>query len=270
MLNNGDEESPVSRGDLILYQNQKLKRMSILHPAYDPLVYVLMFPHGDDGWTVNIPYRNVNLAAVLWPEIDNNDVLEDADLAEDDQQDHGDIDMFDASQEVVQQLAAATLDDPPPIVPQHIEAFPPELGADAMDEDDHEEMRNIYAAQRHPAPHAQEHGRDEMRNMHAVERNPAQPALEHGHEEMRNNFAAELNMDPSEQALEEIPETPLPFALADDREWEADPLLEQEVDDADLLAAIQEAAIQEEMSEEEEEDDAEEPEAPEPGDELQP
>ena len=37
------------------------------------------------------------------------------------------------------------------------------------------------------------------------------------------------------------------------------------MDDAELLAAIQE-----EMSEEEEEDDAEETEAPEPGDELQP
>ena len=32
-----------------------IKKISELHPSYDPLHYVLLFPRGDDGWHADIP-----------------------------------------------------------------------------------------------------------------------------------------------------------------------------------------------------------------------
>ena len=46
--------------DLILSaRDGSLKRISIYHRSYDPLQYVLMFPHGDDGWELDM-YSNSN------------------------------------------------------------------------------------------------------------------------------------------------------------------------------------------------------------------
>lgn len=55
----GDEDIDEHR-EIILRlkapaQGGSLKRISHLHPMYSPLHYVLMFPHGEQGWHTNIP-----------------------------------------------------------------------------------------------------------------------------------------------------------------------------------------------------------------------
>jgi Helitron helicase-like domain at N-terminus len=54
----GTEE--VSSRDLIVFERDgNLRRISELHPAYLPLYYVLLFPYGEHGWTINIPHTNI-------------------------------------------------------------------------------------------------------------------------------------------------------------------------------------------------------------------
>ncbi|KAK0434407.1 uncharacterized protein EV420DRAFT_1244047, partial [Desarmillaria tabescens] len=53
----GDGSEPVkNERDIILrMHNQSLKRISQLHPSYQPLHYVLLFPYGELGWNRYIP-----------------------------------------------------------------------------------------------------------------------------------------------------------------------------------------------------------------------
>ena len=55
MIGDGYDIEPSNR-DILLNQHQGgLQRISELHPSYDPLHYVLLFPKGDDSWYKDIP-----------------------------------------------------------------------------------------------------------------------------------------------------------------------------------------------------------------------
>ena len=52
-----DANNFASSRDVVIYNNasnhptgQSLMYISAEHPMYDPMMYVLMFPHGDKGW----------------------------------------------------------------------------------------------------------------------------------------------------------------------------------------------------------------------------
>ncbi|MCO5570635.1 hypothetical protein L7F22_024362 [Adiantum nelumboides] len=48
--------------DIVLhYQDGRLQRISNLHRSYMPLLYVLMFPRGEDGWHLKLPYADVDV-----------------------------------------------------------------------------------------------------------------------------------------------------------------------------------------------------------------
>jgi hypothetical protein len=51
----GSEEQSDHRDIVIRLQGGGLKRISQLHPSYSSLHYVLLFPHGEDGWHLDIP-----------------------------------------------------------------------------------------------------------------------------------------------------------------------------------------------------------------------
>ncbi|KDQ32681.1 hypothetical protein PLEOSDRAFT_153646 [Pleurotus ostreatus PC15] len=55
----GDGETLERGRDIILYRRagQPLQRISELHPLYQSLHYVLLFPTGQFGWTPHIPYQ---------------------------------------------------------------------------------------------------------------------------------------------------------------------------------------------------------------------
>ena len=55
MIGDGHDIEPLNRDILLRSCEGGLQRISELHPSYDPLHYVLLFPKGDDGWHVNIP-----------------------------------------------------------------------------------------------------------------------------------------------------------------------------------------------------------------------
>ena len=46
------------RDVVVEWQTGGLKRMNELNPAYDPLQYPLLFPHGTDGYRLDIPQFN--------------------------------------------------------------------------------------------------------------------------------------------------------------------------------------------------------------------
>ena len=49
----------ISNRDVVLhYRDGGLRRISELHRSYDPLQYPLLFPHGTDGWHVNLKLQN--------------------------------------------------------------------------------------------------------------------------------------------------------------------------------------------------------------------
>ncbi len=51
-----DHDLYVSNRDIILRMHDGgLQRISETHPFYNPLHYVLLFSHDDDGWYVDIP-----------------------------------------------------------------------------------------------------------------------------------------------------------------------------------------------------------------------
>ncbi len=56
----GDGDDVQGSRDIILYRRngQGLQRISDLHPFYQALHYVLLFPTGQFGWTPNIPYTS--------------------------------------------------------------------------------------------------------------------------------------------------------------------------------------------------------------------
>jgi len=56
----GDGDQVQGSRDIILYcrNGQGLQHISDLHPLYQTLHYVLLFPTGQFGWCPNIPYAN--------------------------------------------------------------------------------------------------------------------------------------------------------------------------------------------------------------------
>ena len=55
MIGDGYETNPSNRDIVLKLHNGNLQIISELHPSYDPLQYVLLFPKGDDGWHLEIP-----------------------------------------------------------------------------------------------------------------------------------------------------------------------------------------------------------------------
>jgi hypothetical protein len=55
MIGDGCDIEPSNRDILLSKREGSLQKISELHPSYDPLHYVLLFPRGDDGWHTNIP-----------------------------------------------------------------------------------------------------------------------------------------------------------------------------------------------------------------------
>ena len=51
------EASTSGRALIIETQGNMLHRISETNAAYDPLQYPLLFPRGETGWSLNIPYR---------------------------------------------------------------------------------------------------------------------------------------------------------------------------------------------------------------------
>ncbi|ETW79933.1 hypothetical protein HETIRDRAFT_171550 [Heterobasidion irregulare TC 32-1] len=52
---NGDEEVDLHRDIVVHYNHGGLKHFSHLHPHYNPLHYVILFSHGEQGFHPNIP-----------------------------------------------------------------------------------------------------------------------------------------------------------------------------------------------------------------------
>ncbi|XP_035837083.1 uncharacterized protein LOC110892468 [Helianthus annuus] len=56
----GDIENVVDNRDIVVEtRTGELKRISELHPSYLALQYPILFPYGDDGYRIDIPYRGV-------------------------------------------------------------------------------------------------------------------------------------------------------------------------------------------------------------------
>ncbi|PKY50734.1 hypothetical protein RhiirA4_546135 [Rhizophagus irregularis] len=55
MVGDGYEVKPSNRDIVLNLCDRTLQRIFKLHPSYDPLQYVLLFPNGDDGWHLDIP-----------------------------------------------------------------------------------------------------------------------------------------------------------------------------------------------------------------------
>jgi len=54
MVGDGQEAEPSNRDIIIYKQNGDLQRISQIHQSYNPLHYVLLFPHGEPGWHPDI------------------------------------------------------------------------------------------------------------------------------------------------------------------------------------------------------------------------
>ncbi|RIA79147.1 hypothetical protein C1645_680001, partial [Glomus cerebriforme] len=50
MISDGYDVNLSNRDILLRLCNRDLQKISKLHPLYDPLHYVLLFPNGDNGW----------------------------------------------------------------------------------------------------------------------------------------------------------------------------------------------------------------------------
>ena len=56
----------ISYRDVLLhYRDGGLQHISELHRSYDPLQYPLLFPHGTDGWHVNLKLKNGKILTAL-------------------------------------------------------------------------------------------------------------------------------------------------------------------------------------------------------------
>ncbi|CAI2190530.1 18423_t:CDS:2 [Funneliformis geosporum] len=55
MIGDKHDIEPLNRDILLKTREGGLQRISELHPSYDALHYVLLFPKGDDGWHTDIP-----------------------------------------------------------------------------------------------------------------------------------------------------------------------------------------------------------------------
>ena len=55
------EDYDVGHRDIqIFYRNGTMARISNMHRCYMPLLYVLLFPNGEDGWDCQIPCCQAN------------------------------------------------------------------------------------------------------------------------------------------------------------------------------------------------------------------
>ncbi|XP_038075107.1 uncharacterized protein LOC119742920 [Patiria miniata] len=51
----GSNEEPAGKRDIVLtHRDGQLQRIHETHRSYDPLHYVLLFPHGEDGWHIGL------------------------------------------------------------------------------------------------------------------------------------------------------------------------------------------------------------------------
>lgn len=55
MVGDGQEVEPLKRDIMLHSRGGRMQRISEIHRVYEPLHYVLMFPHGDNGWHPYIP-----------------------------------------------------------------------------------------------------------------------------------------------------------------------------------------------------------------------
>ena len=71
----GSENVRAHRDIILRLQGGGLRRISNLHPSYLPLHYVLFFPHGEEGWHLDIPlqlpngnapHRSKKVTQLLW------------------------------------------------------------------------------------------------------------------------------------------------------------------------------------------------------------
>jgi hypothetical protein len=64
MLIVGDFSLENFKRDIVIeMQNQELKRISSLHPAYMPLQYPLLFPYGKRGFQLGVRYKNIGASS---------------------------------------------------------------------------------------------------------------------------------------------------------------------------------------------------------------
>ena len=88
----GSQHIKAYRDIIVCLQGGGLRRISNLHPSYLPLHYVLFFPHGEEGWHLEIslqiadgnPHRSKKVTQLLWyayrlhvrpPEIEPNNIF---------------------------------------------------------------------------------------------------------------------------------------------------------------------------------------------------
>jgi hypothetical protein len=74
-----------------------LEKVSTLNPAYDPMVYVLMFPYGEDGWTNGMPH------ARPWQQGAPDELADGGEDEEDMEEDVLENEAVDAMMQAVQQ-----------------------------------------------------------------------------------------------------------------------------------------------------------------------
>jgi hypothetical protein len=55
MVGDSHELHMANRDILLRMHDRGMQRISEIHPSYDPLHYILLFPRGDDGWHVDVP-----------------------------------------------------------------------------------------------------------------------------------------------------------------------------------------------------------------------
>lgn len=60
-----DIEEAESRDIVLQMRGGELHRIKETHASYDPLHFVLMFPHGDPGWHINIPHQDRPAGVVM-------------------------------------------------------------------------------------------------------------------------------------------------------------------------------------------------------------
>lgn len=64
MIGQGDDHN-VGRRDILLHTREgTCKHISNLHRCYMSLLYVMLFPRGEDGWHLRIPYADAQVSAL--------------------------------------------------------------------------------------------------------------------------------------------------------------------------------------------------------------
>ncbi|MCO5567881.1 hypothetical protein L7F22_021577 [Adiantum nelumboides] len=61
MPGQGDLRTSGQRDIVLHCQDGRLQRISNLHRSYMPLLYVLLFPRGEDGWHLKLPYADMDV-----------------------------------------------------------------------------------------------------------------------------------------------------------------------------------------------------------------